>query len=551
MAGTRGHELLTADDLQRNYITALEKGLLKIRSKMGISTVMGYRGAQIFETIGLGPGAGRVAFTGTPARLGGIGLAEIESRHPPPPRGRLRRPGRQAARSGFVRFRKDGEHARLQPDRRQGAPGRRRHRQPDDFQAYRDMVKEHPPTAVRDLIEIKPLGEAGSARRGRAGRGDRQALRGHRHVARRALARGVPDARRSRMNRIGAPLQLRRGRRGPGLVRRRRRRTSAHSKVKQVASGRFGVTARYLAMAEELEIKMAQGSKPGEGGQLPGHKVTEFIARMRHAVPGLPLISPPPHHDIYSIEDLAQLIYDLKQVNPRAKVGVKLVSEAGVGTIAAGVAKAWADYILISGHNGGTGASPLASIKYAGSPWELGLAETQQVLVMNGLRSRVRLRTDGGIKTPEDVVIAALLGAEEYGFGTSVLVAIGCDMARQCHLNTCPTGIATQREELRAKFTGTPEMVINYMHACWPKACARSWPRSASARSTRSSAAPTCSTSARWTAGPACSTSAPSSPSPRPRISAARSIDLDPQPETLDERILASRPALPSRWAES
>ncbi len=207
---------------------------------------------------------------------------------------------------------------------------------------------------------------------------------------------------------------------------------------------------------------MAQGSKPGEGGQLPGHKVTEFIARVRHAVPGLPLISPPPHHDIYSIEDLAQLIYDLRQVNPKAAIGVKLVAEAGVGTIAAGVAKARADYILISGHSGGTGASPLTSIKYAGCPWELGLAETQQTLVMNGLRSRVRLRTDGGIKTPEDVVIAAMLGAEEYGFGTSVLIALGCDMARQCHLNSCPTGIATQKEELRAKFAGTPEMVANY-----------------------------------------------------------------------------------------
>jgi glutamate synthase domain-containing protein 3 len=236
----------------------------------------------------------------------------------------------------------------------------------------------------------------------------------------------------------------------------------AHSKVKQVASGRFGVTARYLSMAEELEIKISQGSKPGEGGQIPGHKVTHFIASVRHAVPGLPLISPPPHHDIYSIEDLAQLIYDLRQINPRARIGVKLVAEAGVGTVAAGVAKARADYVLISGHSGGTGASPLASIKHAGCPWELGLAETQQTLVKNGLRSRVRLRTDGGLKTAEDVVMAAVLGAEEFGFGTSVLVAIGCDMARQCHLNSCPTGIATQREDLRAKFTGTPDQVVTY-----------------------------------------------------------------------------------------
>jgi glutamate synthase (NADPH/NADH) large chain/glutamate synthase (ferredoxin) len=215
-------------------------------------------------------------------------------------------------------------------------------------------------------------------------------------------------------------------------------------------------------MAEELEIKISQGSKPGEGGQIPGHKVTHFIATVRHAVPGLPLISPPPHHDIYSIEDLAQLIYDLRQINPRARIGVKLVAEAGVGTVAAGVAKARADYVLISGHSGGTGASPLASIKHAGCPWELGLAETQQTLVKNGLRSRVRLRTDGGLKTAEDIIMAAVLGAEEFGFGTSVLVAIGCDMARQCHLNSCPDGIATQREDLRAKFTGSPDQVVNY-----------------------------------------------------------------------------------------
>jgi len=235
------------------------------------------------------------------------------------------------------------------------------------------------------------------------------------------------------------------------------------NRVKQVASARFGVTPRYLKRADELEIKIAQGSKPGEGGQLPGLKVTSLIARLRHAQPGMQLISPPPHHDIYSIEDLAQLIHDLKTVNPRARIGVKLVSEAGVGTIAAGVAKARADYILVSGHDGGTGASPLSSIKNAGVPWELGLAETQQVLVANRLRERVSLRTDGGLRSGRDIVIAALLGAEEFGFGTGVLVALGCDMARQCHLNTCPTGIATQRDDLRAKFEGRPEHVINHL----------------------------------------------------------------------------------------
>src|SRR5437870_9362826 len=235
------------------------------------------------------------------------------------------------------------------------------------------------------------------------------------------------------------------------------------SKIKQVASARFGVTTEYLVRAEEIEIKMAQGSKPGEGGQLPPAKVTTFIAKLRHTAPQVALISPPPHHDIYSIEDLAQLIHDLKSVNPRARIGVKLVSEAGVGTIAAGVAKAHADYILISGHDGGTGASPLSSIKNAGAPWELGLAEAQQVLVSNHLRERVSLRTDGGLRNGRDIVIAALLGAEEFGFGTGVLVALGCDMARQCHLNTCPTGIATQDEELRAKFDGRPEHVVNYL----------------------------------------------------------------------------------------
>ena len=235
-----------------------------------------------------------------------------------------------------------------------------------------------------------------------------------------------------------------------------------NNKIKQVASGRFGVTAEYLVHAEELEIKIAQGSKPGEGGQLPGHKVSELIARLRHAQPGVSLISPPPHHDIYSIEDLAQLIYDLKRINPRAPVGVKLVSQMGVGTVAAGVAKAYADYIVVAGHSGGTGASPLSSIKHAGNPWELGLSEAQQVLRANGLRGRVRLRTDGGLSTARDVLIAALLGADEFSFGTAVLVALGCDMARQCHLNTCPTGIATQKPELRAKFRGKPEHVVRF-----------------------------------------------------------------------------------------
>ena len=264
------------------------------------------------------------------------------------------------------------------------------------------------------------------------------------------------------MNRMGARSNSGEGGEDPANYHGLENGDRADNRIKQVASARFGVTTEYLTRAEELEIKIVQGAKPGEGGQLPAHKVTDLIARLRHAVPGIQLISPPPHHDIYSIEDLAQLIHDLKTVNPHARVGVKLVSETGVGTIAAGVAKAYADYVLIAGHNGGTGASPLSSIKHAGSPWELGLAEAQATLVRNGLRHRIEVRTDGGLKTGRDVVIAAMLGAESYGFGTAPLVAMGCAMARQCHINTCPTGIATQREDLRAKFKGTPEQVIAY-----------------------------------------------------------------------------------------
>jgi glutamate synthase domain-containing protein 2/glutamate synthase domain-containing protein 1/glutamate synthase domain-containing protein 3 len=459
-AGTRGNEDKTVAELQATYLHSLDYAMLKTTSKMGISTAMGYRGAQIFEAIGLDKGLVERCFAGTPSRLGGITLKEVGEdvirRHGEAfgvPMAKLPDPG-------FARFRKDGESHAFNPTAVKALQAATSSNNLYDFQAYRDLIDQHPLTAVRDLIEIKPLGPAVPL----------DAVEPAEDIVQRfvvtAMSLGAlsPEAFRTlaiAMNRIGARSNSGEGGEDPAWY-DETGPDIAHSKIKQVASGRFGVTARYLAMASELEIKMAQGSKPGEGGQLPNHKVTGFIARIRHAVPGLPLISPPPHHDIYSIEDLAQLIYDLRQVNPRAKIGVKLVSEAGVGTIAAGVAKARADYILVSGHSGGTGASPLASIKHAGGPWELGIAETQQTLVMNGLRSRVRLRTDGGIKRPEDVVMAAMFGAEEYGFGTSALVAIGCDMARQCHLNTCPTGIATQKEELRRKFAGTPEMAINY-----------------------------------------------------------------------------------------
>jgi glutamate synthase domain-containing protein 2/glutamate synthase domain-containing protein 1/glutamate synthase domain-containing protein 3 len=460
LSGTRGYETLSPADLRQNYLHALEKGFLKVTSKMGISTATGYRGAQVFETIGLSADLVAQHFAGTPARLSGIGLPEIEAdivrRH----RNAYSDPAPKLADAGFIRYRKDGEAHAFEPPTVKLLQEAVTTGSAEAYRAYREHVAQHAPTAVRDLLRVRPLGAPVALHEVEPV----EAIVTRFVVTAMSLGSLSPEAHRTlsiAMNRLGGRSNSGEGgedptwydEAGPDI---------AHSKVKQVASGRFGVTARYLGMAEELEIKIAQGSKPGEGGQIPGHKVTAFIAQVRHAVPGLPLISPPPHHDIYSIEDLAQLIYDLRQINPRAKIGVKLVAEAGVGTVAAGVAKARADYVLISGHAGGTGASPLASIKHAGCPWELGLAETQQTLVKNGLRSRVRLRTDGGIKTAEDVVLAAVLGAEEFGFGTSVLVAMGCDMARQCHLNTCPTGIATQREDLRAKFAGTPEHVITY-----------------------------------------------------------------------------------------
>ncbi len=328
--------------------------------------------------------------------------------------------------------------------------------------AFSTQATENKPTVLRDLLEIRPAAAPLAL----------DQVESSPTIVRRFIASAMslgslsPEAHQTiteAMNQLGARSNTGEGGEDPthypaypGAP------AILNNKVKQVASARFGVTTEYLAHAEEIEIKISQGSKPGEGGQLPSHKVTELIARLRHAQPGVALISPPPHHDIYSIEDLAQLIFDLKRVNPRAAIGVKLVSECGVGTVAAGVAKAYADYIVIAGHAGGTGASPLSSIKYAGNPWEIGLAEAQQVLMQNGLRGRVRLRCDGGLRTGRDVLIAALLGADEFAFGTAVLVALGCDMARQCHLNTCPTGIATQRPDLRAKFRGKPAHVVRF-----------------------------------------------------------------------------------------
>jgi len=331
---------------------------------------------------------------------------------------------------------------------------------PKDYETYAKAVDERPPTTIRDLLRFKPSNAIPLEEVEPIEKILRRFTTGS--ISHGALGREAHETLAIAMNRLGAKSGSGEGGEDPARYHRRQNGDWANSAIKQVASARFGVTPEYLASALELEIKMAQGSKPGEGGQLPGHKVSVEIATIRHSVPGVSLISPAPHHDIYSIEDLAQLIYDLKQANTRAKVAVKLVSEAGVGTIAAGVAKAYADVIQISGHDGGTGASPVGSIKNAGMPWEIGLAETQQTLVLNNLRERVVLRTDGGLRTARDVVMAAILGAEEYGFGTAAVVAMGCVMARQCHLNTCPVGVATQNPELRAKFPGTPEMVVNF-----------------------------------------------------------------------------------------
>ena len=445
------------------YRSAAEKGLLKILSKMGISTLSSYCGAQIFEALGLGAEVIERCFTGTVSTIGGIGFAEIAE--DVLARQRAAYPDATPAEPvlpdhGRVRYRRDGEDHGWSPPLVRAMQNAVAADTPPAYDTFLTRVAARLPASPRDLLALRtgtplPLEQVEPA----------EAIR--RRFISTAMSLGAlsPEAHRTLavgMNRMGARSNSGEGGEDPETYAPLPNGDRADNRIKQVASGRFGVTTQYLVRADELEIKIAQGSKPGEGGQLPGHKVTALIARVRHSVPGVPLISPPPHHDIYSIEDLAQLIHDLKQVNPRARIGVKLVAEAGVGRVAAGVAKAYADYVLISGHNGGTGASPLSSIKHAGSPWELGLAETQALLIENGLRHRIEVRVDGGLRTGRDVVIAALLGAETYGFGTAAVVAIGCDMARQCHLNTCPTGIATQRPELRAKFKGSPEQVMAY-----------------------------------------------------------------------------------------
>ncbi|MGV3534016.1 MAG: glutamate synthase large subunit, partial [Chthoniobacteraceae bacterium] len=466
-------EALTYEKAVQNVRKALEDGLLKIMSKMGISVLASYQGAQIFEVIGIGEKVVEQCFSGTPSQVSGIGFEEIAreslQRHEkafaavPQEEGKPEKdPALEDA--GYYRFRRAGERHAVTPPVIQSFHSFVKTNNQEDYQKYVTAVRAQAPISFKDMLELVPqatgpipIDEVESV----------EDIRQRFTSAGMSLGALSPEAHEAlaiAMNRIGGKSNSGEGGEDPERFKRRENGDLANSAIKQVASGRFGVNAAYLASAKEIEIKMAQGAKPGEGGQLPGHKVTGLIAKLRHTVPGVMLISPPPHHDIYSIEDLAQLIHDLKEVNPRAKVCVKLVSEAGVGTVAAGVAKAHADIVLISGHDGGTGASPLSSIKNAGTPWELGVAEAQQVLMVNNLRNRIVLRTDGGMRTGRDIVQAAILGAEEFNFGTAGLIALGCVYVRQCHLNTCPVGIATQDEKLRGKFKGTPDMLVNFFN---------------------------------------------------------------------------------------
>jgi glutamate synthase domain-containing protein 2/glutamate synthase domain-containing protein 1/glutamate synthase domain-containing protein 3 len=461
--------LLTGLDHRKavnHYTKAVKKGVLKVMSKMGISTLQSYRGAQIFEAIGLDQKFVDIYFTNTPSRISGIGLDEIAEetleRH------RLAFPARPMRLpdldwGGQYQWRNDGEYHMYNPDSIHKLQYSTRTNNYKIFKEYTELINAATARlcALRGLMDLKfaenpiPLEEVEPAesimKRFATGA-----------MSFGSISKEAHETLAIAMNRIGGRSNTGEGGEDPARYIPDPNGDSRSSAIKQVASARFGVTSQYLVNANELQIKMAQGAKPGEGGQLPGYKVDEVIARVRHSTPGVGLISPPPHHDIYSIEDLAQLIYDLKNSNPRARISVKLVSEVGVGTIAAGVAKAHSDVVLISGDSGGTGASPLTSIKHAGIPWELGLAETHQVLVQNNLRSRIIVQTDGQLKTGRDVVIAALLGAEEYGFATSALIVSGCIMMRVCHLNTCPVGVATQDPVLREKFTGKPEYVVNY-----------------------------------------------------------------------------------------
>jgi len=452
----------------RNLVKALGKGVLKVMSKMGVSTVASYRGAQIFEAIGISNEVIDKYFTGTVSRLGGVGLdviaQEVSKRHDVAyPFSGISPAHRQLAIGGEYQWRREGEPHLFDPETVFKLQHSTRTGQMDVFRDYTEKVNEQSKRlmTIRGLFEFKgdrksisieevePIEKILS--RFSTGAMSYGSISGEAHETL-AIA----------MNRLGAKSNTGEGGEDPERYQKMANGDSKRSSIKQVASGRFGVTSEYLVNADDIQIKMAQGAKPGEGGQLPGNKVYPWIAKTRHSTPGVGLISPPPHHDIYSIEDLAQLIHDLKNANDKARIHVKLVAEVGVGTVAAGVAKAHADVVLISGHDGGTGASPLTSLKHAGGPWEIGLAEAQQTLLLNGLRDRIVVQTDGQLKTGRDVIVAALLGAEEFGFATAPLVVMGCVMMRVCHLDTCPVGVATQNPILREKFTGEPEFVENF-----------------------------------------------------------------------------------------
>jgi glutamate synthase (NADPH/NADH) large chain len=451
---------LSLDQCMYRFKKAIDEGLLKIMSKMGISIISSYRGGCNFEAVGLSRALVAEHFPGMVSRISGIGLAGIQKKVLEQHAIAYSEDIIALPIGGFYKYRRNGErhaweagliHMLQQAVATDSYP---------TFKKYTEATNKRAPIQLRDLLDFRstreaiPLDDVESI----------TSLRKRFITPGMSLGALSPEAHGTlnvAMNRIGAKSDSGEGGEDPARFKPDKNGDNWNSAIKQIASGRFGVTAEYLNQCREIEIKVAQGAKPGEGGQLPGFKVTEMIAKLRHSTPGVMLISPPPHHDIYSIEDLAQLIYDLKQINPDAKVCVKLVSRSGIGTIAAGVAKANADVILVSGHVGGTGASPQTSIKYAGVPWEMGLSEVHQVLTLNRLRHRVRLRTDGGLKTGRDIVIAAMLGAEEYGVGTASLIAMGCIMVRQCHSNTCPVGVCVQDEELRKKFVGTPERVVN------------------------------------------------------------------------------------------
>ncbi|MGK7950963.1 MAG: glutamate synthase large subunit [Xenococcaceae cyanobacterium] len=484
-------EAISLETAQKNYCKAVEAGLLKILSKMGISLLSSYHGAQIFEALGLGIDVVNLAFAGTTSRLGGLTLAELAQEviafHQ---RAFPQLQQKKLENFGFVKYKKGGEYHMNSPEMAKALHKALESKQYDHYEVYKKHLQGRTATALRDLLDF----QSDRAKPGSEADRDSIALEeveSVEDIVKRFCTGGMSLGSLSReahenlaiaMNRIGGKSNSGEG--GEDSVRFKilddvdengnsatlphlkglQNGDTASSAIKQVASGRFGVTPEYLMNAQQLEIKIAQGAKPGEGGQLPGKKVSEYIASLRRSKPGVTLISPPPHHDIYSIEDLAQLIFDLHQINPQAKVSVKLVAEIGIGTVAAGVAKANADVIQISGHDGGTGASPLSSIKHAGVSWELGLTEVHRVLLENELRDRVLLRADGGLKTGWDVIMAALMGAEEYGFGSIAMIAEGCIMARVCHMNTCPVGVATQQEKLRQRFTGVPGNVVDFFY---------------------------------------------------------------------------------------